>query len=63
MLTQEQALAAALAHAKQRWCWDDESLIEEMLDGRTFISEAVVRDLIDEMAEHYDLIDPRTVGL
>jgi hypothetical protein len=54
-------LAAILAYAKWRWCWDDATLLEELYqrDGVATTPEAAV----DAWAYHYDLLDPREQGL
>lgn len=51
---------AAIDHAKKRWCLDDETLVLEEIEhcGCTTVEEAI--EVIDEMAEDYGLIDPRT---
>lgn len=56
-------MTQAKAHAKQRWLWEDDSFIEEMYDERPPAARQSAASWIDELAEKYDLTDPRSVGL
>lgn len=63
MLTSPQVLIAAVAHAKQRWCWEDVSGIEELVTGHSFANEEAVHEYIDELADKYQLLDPREIWM
>lgn len=56
-LTKLETLNIAFNHAWSEWCWDDPTMIEEMLDSysKEFVSPADVRQFIDSMADHFDL--------
>jgi len=53
-------LAAILAYAKARWCWDDASMLEELYERHPV--ETTVEAWVDEWARDYDLTDPRDAG-
>jgi hypothetical protein len=50
-----------LAYAKSRWCWDDESMLAELYEREA--GDNTVEATVDGWARHYDLIDPRDVGV
>lgn len=54
-------LAHILAYAKARWLWYDASMLQELYerDGVQTTPEAAV----DAWAYHYDLLDPRELGM
>jgi hypothetical protein len=54
-------LTRILAYAMARWRWDDASMLEELYAryGVSTTPEAFV----DDWARHYDLTDPRELGL
>lgn len=54
-------LAAILAYAKSRWCWDDAPMLEELYERHPV--ETTVEAWVDELARDYGLIDPRDAGL
>lgn len=51
----------AQLYAKARWCWDDDSAIEEIIGDANDAADA--KQLIDHAAEKYGLEDPRDYGL
>lgn len=51
-------LRAVYAHAKQRWCWDDITFLEEQVD-RLYKPDDTPADFVDALARDYDLEDPR----
>jgi hypothetical protein len=54
-------LQRILAYAKERWCWDDASLLEEL-----FVRENVdttPEAAVDAWARDLDLTDPRDLGV
>lgn len=59
--TRDPVLSAILAYAKQRWCWDDASMLEELYE--TYGIDGTSEGFVDAWAHHYDLTDPRDVGL
>ena len=59
--TADARLAHVLAYAKSRWCWDDVAMLEELYQ-RADIDDTP-EELVDAWARHYDLTDPRDVGL
>src|SRR6266403_3377975 len=55
-------LAAIIAHASARWCWDDESFLEEAFD-RLYGPDDTPEAFVDALAADYNLTDPRDIGL
>lgn len=53
--------ARILAYAKARWCWDDETMLAELYESEA--GDMPVEATVDAWARHYDLIDPRELGL
>jgi hypothetical protein len=54
-------LAAILAYAKARWCWDDRTMLEELFD--TYAMSGTPEEFVDMWAHKYDLTDPRDLGI
>lgn len=53
-------LSAILAHARKRWCWDDEAMLAELYE--TMYGEGdTPEDFVDQLAEDYGLTDPRSL--
>jgi hypothetical protein len=55
--TADPVLARILAYAKERWCWDDATMLEELYE--TYGVRTTPEAFVDDFAHHYDLIDPR----
>lgn len=51
-------LARILAYARERWCWDDESFLEEQYELRWRESDTP-EAFVDALAEDFELLDPR----
>ena len=58
----QRLLAAIIAHASDRWCWDDESFLEEAFD-RLYGPDDTPEAFVDALAADYNLTDPRDIGL
>jgi hypothetical protein len=54
-------LAAILAYANKRWLWDDAPMLEELFER--YGIDSTPEAFVDSWAHHYDLSDPRDVGL
>jgi hypothetical protein len=55
--TQDPVLARILAYAKDRWCWEDSTMLEELYE--TYGVDSTPEAFVDNFARHYDLTDPR----
>lgn len=54
----DELLARVYAHAKARWCWDDERMLEELYQQR-YDGSVTPEAFVDALADKYDLDDPR----
>jgi hypothetical protein len=61
MTAADPLLARILAYAKARWCWDDAPMLEELYE--TYGIDTTPEAFVDAWAYHYDLTDPRELGL
>lgn len=57
----EGRLQRILAYARTRWCWDDPAMLEELYARHGI--DTTPEAFVDAWADHYDLTDPRHVGL
>jgi hypothetical protein len=51
-------LAAVFAHARERWCWDDEACLGELVE-RYWRPGDTPASFVDGFARDYELDDPR----
>lgn len=55
-------LSRILAYAKERWSWDDPAMLEELYE-RSYRPDDTPEAFVDGWAQHFDLTDPRELGL
>jgi len=58
----EAFIAKAIEYATRRWLLDDPALVREYCEDR-FQDSHTPESILDELAERYDLTDPRDFGL
>ncbi|MGZ8317474.1 MAG: hypothetical protein ACXWVD_00085 [Telluria sp.] len=60
-MASDPTLEAILAHARKRWCWDDEAMLAELYERLYDAATDTPEAFVDDLAEDYDLTDPRSL--